>query len=242
MQQDDQSQQPSLQPFDISSVPVAARPALLAVDHYDTEEQTVWFNPFDYDVAVQVHIGSKVMEGKWDDPMRLARWRSLPAPVRREMQTGIRVYVIPARSMRAIPSEFDMGIQMTLCLEPGCEGSKGLYCKNREHTNRQIVGGMYPRLVNKGTRLHPLEKPPTLHYALDDERARAREALEASQKALAESMHQQGMALVAAQKFEEAKKAVADAEARLHAQGATAEAESHKTAIASAAGKAPTKK
>src|SRR5208337_33192 len=104
--------------FNLQDVPPAERPALAAIDYQETEEHTVWYNPFDYDVAVQIHVGSTPMEGAWDDPGRVARWRALPPQRRREMQTGIRVYVIPAKSERSIPRDFDMGIQMYECLAP----------------------------------------------------------------------------------------------------------------------------
>jgi hypothetical protein len=228
---------PSVAPFDLDDVPVAERPALSTYDHVDSEEQTIWYNPLDYDVAVQVHVGSQPMQGNWDDPARLARWRALPPAKRREMQTGIRVFVIPAKQARAIPSEFDLGIQQTHCYEPDC--AKGMYCRDRSHTNRQIVGGSYPRLINRGTRLHKLETPPRLASALDDERARAKEALERSKIALQNSIQQQGLAIVAAADLDKATKDMADIEARLAAAGATEESTVHKEVIAAtAAGKA----
>ena len=62
------------------------------------------------------------------------------------MQTGIRVDVIPAKSERSIPREFDAGIQMYECLDPEC-GKRPHYCRNVLHPKR-IVGGGYPRLIN----------------------------------------------------------------------------------------------
>jgi hypothetical protein len=219
-----------VKPFDLSNVPIAERPALQAAGYHDTEEQTIWYNPFEYDMAVQIHVGSTPMEGPWDDPGRMARWRALSPQRRREMQTGVRTYVIPAKDARAIPSEYDFGIQQTQCQDQECPGAKALYCRNPQH-QKLIVGGLYPRLINKGTRLHPLEKPPTLHYALDDERARAAEALERSKVTLANAAHQQGLALVAAADFEKAKADMAAVEERLAAQGKTEESAQHAQAI-----------
>lgn len=212
-------------------VPVAERPALQASDSMETEEQTIWFNPFDYPVAVQVHVGSEPLIGNdFDEEARRRRWHSIPAPRRRELQTGIRTYVIPAKSQRALPSEFDMGIQRTECMEPECLGHK-LYCRNRAHTNRIIVGGSYPRLINKGTRRVPLEVPPKLHPALDEERARAAAALEQSKKKLAEARDAQDMALIAHADLVQAQQDISAAEKRLADQNATAGVIEHQKKI-----------
>ena len=173
------------------------------------------------------------MDGAWDDPGRLARCRALSPQKRREMQTGIRVFGLPAKTERSIPSDFDAGIQTYQCQEAEC-AQRPLFCKNRDH-RKLIVGGGYPRLINRGTKTHRIVLAPALHYALDDERARAKEALERSKQLLAESVERQGLALVAAADFEKAKHDVAAAEARLAAQSATTESEAHKQVIETAA-------
>jgi hypothetical protein len=57
-----------------------------------------------------------------------------------------------------------MAVQDTRCLHEDCT-LKSRYCKNPEHP-KQIVGGLGPRLINKG-----LQIQPTLAAALDDKRA-----------------------------------------------------------------------
>jgi hypothetical protein len=195
-------------------VPGAERPAYQAVDFIETNEDTIWHNPLDYDVAVQVHVGA---EGKAaDTPVERQRWASLPANVRREKQTGIRTYVIPSKTSRAIPSEFDMAIQHTQCAHPECAGAKGLYCKDATHSDyKKIVGGLYPRLVNKGTQRTPLAKPPALHWALDDQRAKAAEALEASKRKLAEAANARDAFLIAQADLATAQEEIAKAEKNL---------------------------
>ena len=234
----------AVRPFDL--VPMAERPALQAADYMETEEQTIWFNPFDHAVAVQVHIGSTPMlsgsqgaVSEIEDIARARRWHSIPAAQRREMQTGIRTYVIPPKSMRAIPSDFDMAIQRTECMHPECLGRK-MYCKNREHTERMIVGGLYPRLINKGTQRMPLTEPPRLHPALDDEKARAAEALERAKRKLQEAQNAKDMALVAHADLVEAQKDIATAEARLAEQQATEGVISHQKKIIEALGPSDT--
>ena len=122
-------------------VPMADRPAYRPVDLVETSEDTIWYNPLDYDVAVQVHVGA---EGKRaDTPDERARWVKMTPAERREKQTGIRTYVIPSKHERVIPNDFDMAIQHTQCAHPECLGSRGLYCKNAEHAQyKQIVGGL----------------------------------------------------------------------------------------------------
>lgn len=213
-------------------IPPADRPAYQDVDFIETVKETVWFNPFEYDVAVQLHVGS---QAKASD----AEWAALPPAIRRERQKGIRTYVIPAKATRVISSEFDQAIQQTKCNDPDCVGSKGLYCKDPEHNDRTIVGGQYPRLVNKGTQQRPLTKPPTLHWALDDQRARAEAALEESKRKLAEAQNARDAFLIAQADLENAKQEIARLDANMSAQGKTAEAAAHQDAIVAAGGSQP---
>lgn len=216
-------------------IPHADRPAYQARDFIETSEDTIWYNPMDYDVAVQVRVGA---EGKAADTQaERDRWARLSAPERREKQTGIRTYVIPAKSTRVISSEFDMAIQHTQCKHPDCLGSKGLYCKDREHDQyKEIVGGLYPRLVNRGTQRTPMTHPPTLHWALDDQKAKAAEALEVSKRKVIEAQNAQNAFIIAQAELADAQAEIAKAEVRLAEQARTTEASAHKDAIASAGG------
>ena len=215
-------------------VPPAERPGHHPVDFIETSSDTIWFNPFDYPVAVQVHVGAEGKRGPTqaeDD-----RWKSLPPPVRREKQTGIRTYVIAPKSERVIPSDFDMAIQHTQCSHYDCLGSKGLYCRNPDHAEyKQIVGGLYPRLINRGTQRTPISSPPKLHWALDDNRAKAEAALAAAKQKLAEAANSRDAFLIAQADLAEAHKQIAEAEARV----ATADANANHKAIAEAGGATP---
>lgn len=206
-----------------SLVPQAERPNYSSPhDFEETSTETIWENPFDYDVAVQVHIGSTPRP----DPSErgLAAWRALPEAKRREMQTGMRTFVIKAKSRRTIPSEFDQGIQQTRCTHGDCPGPKGMLCRDPEHAEfRQIVGGGYPRLICRGTQQRPLRKPPELHWSLDDQKARAAEALERAKLKLAEASMAREAMVVAQAEFVEAQQKVAEAETRVSQRNEDAE-------------------
>jgi hypothetical protein len=204
---------------DKSLVPQAERPNYASPhDFEETSSETIWENPFDYDIPVQVHVGATPRP----DPSEngLAAWRALNPAKRREMQTGQRVYVIKANSRRAIPSEFDQGIQQTRCTHPDCPGPKAIFCRDPEHyEHRMIVGGLQPRLINRGTQQRPLSKPPELHWSLDDQRARREEALETAKKKLAEASMARDALLMAQGDLLTATNAVTIAEQRMLAKG-----------------------
>lgn len=230
-----------------SLVPPAERPAYSSPhDFEETSTETIWENPFDYDVAVQVHVGSTPRP----DPTErgLAAWRALPEAKRREMQTGQRVYVIRAKSRRSIPSEFDQSIQQTRCTHTDCPGPKSILCRDPEHAeHRMIVGGLYPRLLNRGTQQRPLSKPPELHWSLDDQKARAAEALEKAKLKLAEATQARDAMLIAQAELTDATQKMAEAETRLSEKGVEAEGARANAAVISesvgrAAGAQPPKK
>lgn len=213
-----------------SLVPQADRPNYSSPhDFEETAAETIWENPFDYDVAVQVHVGSTPRA----DPTEkgLAAWRSLPEGRRREMRTGQRTYVIRAKSQRSIPSEFDQGIQQTRCTHSDCPGPKGIFCRDPEHVEyRQIVGGLYPRLICRGTQQRPITKPMDLHPSLDDQKARAVEAAEKARRTLADAEQLRNAAFIAQAELLDAQKKIAEAEAQASqreedAQGAKHHAE-----------------
>ncbi len=223
---------------DASLVPPAERPNYSSPhDFEETSTETIWENPFDYDVAVKVHVGATPRPDSSD--RGAAAWRALPESRRREMQTGQRVYVIKARSTRSIPSEFDQAIQQTRCTHTECPGPKGILCRDSEHAeHRLIVGGLYPRLLNRGTQQRPLTKPPELHWSLDDQRARAAEALETAKLKLAEAQNAQNAALIAQAALADAQAKMAEAEARLQEKGVEAEgAHANAAVISEAVGK-----
>jgi hypothetical protein len=114
------------------------------------KRETIWFNPTDKDIILSLHQGS------------VPTFPNKPDSIQR---TGIVKYRIKAKESAAIPSDFDMGIQQYHCKEHEC-ASRALYCKDPTH-DKDIVGGYGIHLVNKG-----YQKRPTLHSALDDNRAR----------------------------------------------------------------------
>lgn len=225
-----------------SLVPPAERPNYSSPhDFEETSSETIWENPFDYDMVVQLHVGSQPRPDKSE--AGLAKWRALPEARRREMQSGQRVYVVKAKSRRSIPSEFDQAIQQTRCTHPDCPGTKGVFCRDPEHfEHRMIVGGLYPRLLNRGTQQRPLATPPELHWSLDDQKARAAETLEIAKQKLAEAAMARDALLVAQADMLEASKKAAEAEAALASKGVEAEgAHAAAKALESATGR-PAKK
>lgn len=177
-------------------VPPAVRPGHRTAEFIETSEDTIWYNPFDYDVAVKLYVGARGKAA--NTPAEEERWKALSGPQRQEARTGVRTYVIPAKSERAIPSEFDMGIQHYKCSHPDCLGSRGLYCKNSEHIEyRKIVAGLYPKLVNRGTQRTPITQTIPLDDAIDDQVAKRQQALEAAKMRLAEANNARDAFLIA---------------------------------------------
>jgi hypothetical protein len=140
-------------------VPAAERP-YAPVDHQETVAETIWHNPTEKDVVLDLYVGiPNNLRGLVRSGKRLT-W---------EQRTGKRRYIIKAKSRRAIPSEFDMAIQHMQCQDPSGECSqKPFECKNRAH-RRTIIGGLAPHtLVMEG-----LQHRPTVSDALDDKYAAA---------------------------------------------------------------------
>ena len=238
---EDSTSTPSEQSFlsqERSLVPPAERPNYASPhDFEETSTETIWENPFDYDVAVQVHVGATPRPDPTD--RGLAAWRAMPEAKRREMMTGKRTYVIKARSRRAISSDFDQAIQQTRCTHPDCPGQKAILCRNPEHVeHRLIVGGLYPRLINRGTQQRPISKPAELHWSLDDQKARSEEALANAKAKLAEAALARDALLIAQSDMLEAQKVVVETEARMAAKGVEAEgARTNAAVIAESVGK-----
>jgi hypothetical protein len=125
---------------DFENIPAAPEP-FAQERSPDWHAFTIWENPTDRDCVLDLHVGTSPVFG--------------PAEVRKAVcaswgkveKTGHRRFVVPAKSMVRIPSEFDQGIQQTHCLETECTSRKAI-CRNPSH-RMQIVGGYGPQLVNK---------------------------------------------------------------------------------------------
>lgn len=145
-------------------------------------QDTIWHNPTKRDVVLPIWVGTSHLIGK----------KFKPGPdgkVRRP--TGIRRYVVPAGGERAIPAEFDRGIQ--------------------EIRDGMIVGGLGPQLVRKG-----VQDPPRIHPALDEVAARQKAEHEAAREALiAKAAAQEALVLAQAKAVEaDAEAAARDASAQ----------------------------
>jgi hypothetical protein len=113
-------------------------------------QETIWENPTDRDIILDLHVGSQV-------PPKGVK------PTRRQ-QTGIRQILIKAHSKASISNEFDIAIQHVQCHEHECAGNP-MHCRKQGH-RKQIVGGLGIHLKNLGEQRRPL-----LHPSLDDKRA-----------------------------------------------------------------------
>jgi hypothetical protein len=173
--------------------------------------QTIWENTTDRDIYLDLHVGTTPVYS----PKARAEWRECTQEERRERQSGTRKYVIRAKSKAAIPSEFDVAIQHTKCLDQDCS-RKALYCKNRSH-KRMIVAGLCPQgLVNMGW-----QHVPTISPALDTTLMKQAEAEKLQAEAIAAKNNAEHRLTIANERIEEANK-----EAReLQARTAKAEAE-----------------
>lgn len=165
------------------------------------EHDTVWENPLATDVKLHLHIGTTPVYGAPENRR----------PLSMEQRTGIRTYVIPAKSSRAIPVEFDKAIQDTICSDPMCMAPK-YKCRDKSHP-RTIVGGLGPYLINRGAQVRP-----KLHPSLDSLQADKRAAEEAAIKALQERAEYERRALVAEGNVELKAKELAAREAELSAR------------------------
>lgn len=143
-------------------IPLATR-SFQPTEHTDSSEETIWENPTDGEVILDLQHEMPKARFVNDRPVPPKNWSE---------RTGKRRYVIPARAQRALPGEYDIAIQHTRCTDAECP-SKQFECKDPKH-KRVIIGGLGPQLVNRGTQRRPMkpEERPTLEPALDDAEAR----------------------------------------------------------------------
>lgn len=170
--------QPSLDLQGKELVPPAERP-FVAFDFQETVQETVWFNPTDKDYVLDLHIGTRPIYTQ----AQRDRLKQMTPGQKREFLTGKRRFVIPAKSKRAISSDFDQGIQQTECLEPECYAQR-LYCRDATH-HKQIMGGLGPHLVNMSVQHRPVVHPSLIEANANNEatKQKAYEALLAKQAA-----------------------------------------------------------
>jgi hypothetical protein len=155
-------------------VPLAERPFAPPPDE-DSERQTIWHNPTDKPVKLDLHYTTP----KASFPIK---------PKGYEQRTGKRIYIIQPGATRAIPSEFDMAIQHTQCHHTDCLQMPFRCRSNEEGHEKSIVGGFGPQLENRGSQSMPIRSGfITLAAALDDVEARRRAAEEAEYKAFREA-------------------------------------------------------
>jgi hypothetical protein len=138
-------------------IPLADRP-LAGPEYEDSQQQTIWHNPTDKPVILNLHFETP----KPGRPPR--NW---------EEKNGMHRYVIKPGETKAIPSMFDMGIQHTQCFHLECL-HRPFACRSTEEGHEKaIVGGFGPQLHNRGTQKMPI-KPGFIQIApaLDDALAR----------------------------------------------------------------------
>jgi hypothetical protein len=143
-------------------VPLADRP-LAAPDYEDSQSQTIWHNPTERSVILDLHFETPKATGR--------------PPAGWEERTGKHRYVLKAGETKAIPASFDMAIQHTQCFHTDCL-QRPFSCKSTEEGHEKaIVGGFGPQLVNKGTQKVPIRAGfIQLAPALDDALARQQAA------------------------------------------------------------------
>jgi hypothetical protein len=137
-------------------VPIAERP-FGPVDTEETVEETVWYNPTDHDVVLDLYVGIQPNLKRFVLSGRKLTW---------EQRTGKRRYIIKAKTHRAIPSEFDQGIQQMQCMEAE-HSQRPFDCRDRTH-RKMIVGGLAPHSLVKGGMQHR----PVVSQALVDSYAK----------------------------------------------------------------------
>lgn len=133
-------------------VPIAERP-YGPVDTEETVEETVWHNPTEHDVVLDLYVGIQPNLRRFVLSGKKLTW---------EQRTGKRRYIIRAKTSRAIPSEFDQGIQQMQCLDPE-HSQRPFDCRDRTH-RKMIVGGLAPHSLVKGGMQHR----PLISQALVD--------------------------------------------------------------------------
>jgi hypothetical protein len=181
-------------------------------DQPDETRATLWENPTDVDVVMDLHVGTMPLYGNGPRPTLH------PSGKTREQRLGVKQYVVKAHKTREIPSEFDVGVQHRECTSPECT-SKKLYCTDKSHPSN-IVGGLGPQLFNCGMKVRPRLSPAldTAHQELSEMHARAKEALERETAAKNELEIARGQLILASQKADAQTKAMADREAAILAK------------------------
>jgi hypothetical protein len=191
-------------------------PTLDEVDEYSEHPEetrnTLWENPTDRDVVMDLHVGTMPLYGSGPRPTLH------PSGATREQRLGVKQFVVKAGKTREIPSEFDVGVQHRECMSPECT-SKKLYCANKSHPSN-IVGGLGPQLINRGMKVRPRLHPAldTAHQELSEMQDRAKMALERETAAKNELDIAKGQLILASQKAEAQSKAMADREAAILAK------------------------
>lgn len=165
------------------------------LDHPDETRDTMWKNPTDHDVVMDLHIGTNPLYGNGPRPTLH------PFGKTREQRLGVKQFVVKAGQTKAIPSEFDVGIQHRECRHPDCT-SKKLYCLDKSHPSN-IVGGLGPQLINLGMKVRP-RLSPALDAMLSEKKeieAKAIEAFHAKEDAERALQVSNGQLLLAQQKL-----------------------------------------
>lgn len=142
-----------------SLVPLAEEPRLRR-ELQESVKETLWENVTDKDIPLEVYVGWATTARPHPDlntrDPELSRLS--PRKLTREERTPTRLWIVKARSTRAIPEEFDMEIQRHQCTEPECTGNP-LGCKDNTH-RKMIVGGLVPQgLIKRGMQHRPVLSP-----------------------------------------------------------------------------------
>lgn len=178
-------------------IPLADRPHATYEQVVEIERDTIWRNPLDHDVVLDLHVGTK------PSPVFNSEGKRIRPDLTWEERNGVHRYVIKAGHTRAIPKEFDKAIQ--------------------DVRNGVIVGGLGPRLERVGDqerpKLHPsLDDGLAKHKALIEEataalseKKRQEEALLIAQAKLAEAEKQLAERQASAAKAAAETKAAAEA-------------------------------
>ena len=152
------------------------KPALAPPGYHDSHRETKWHNGTSRRVVIDLFVGTPQAGGPLAPPRN---W---------EEKTGQRRYVWEPNETKALPHEYDAGIQQTRCRETECI-MRQLACRDPEH-DHEIIGGFGPQLTNLG-----MQKRPSLAPALDDEMARKAEAERKEFEAFKLAKHHEEMAM-----------------------------------------------
>ena len=186
---------------------VKGKPGNAPPGHYDSHRETKWLNPTQKIVVIDVFIRTPVAGG------------ALAPPKNWEEKTGKQRFVWQPGETKALPHEFDRGIQEAKCLETECL-QRPFNCKDPEHEH-EIVGGYGPQLQNLG-----MQKRPRLAPALDDEMARKNDAERREFEAFKLAKHHEEQAMRARAEADAAQKDI-ELRAKLDAEAAVELAKHH---------------